>query len=183
MSTVVVDTNVILAAKGMSKQAWPECVILCQERLDLIIEGPEKVVIDDNWIILNEYNTYLEDNNSTTDNRAGGHFLEWFIRNYKNPEQCVQVHITPSSTGEKGFEELPDVFSDFDSDDQKFIAVAVVYENVHQQKATLLQSVDSQWYPLRSLFVENGLIVEFICEENIRHLHERREKRRHSKGR
>ncbi len=182
MNAVVVDTNVILAAKGMSEQAWPECVILCQERLDLIIEGPEKVVIDDNWIILNEYNTYLEDGNSTTQTRVVGGFLDWFIRNYKNPEQCVQVHIT-ASTGEKRFEELPDVFSSFDLDDQKFIVVAVVYEHVHQQKATLLQSVDSQWYPSRSLFVENGLIVEFICEENIRHLHERREKRRHSEGR
>ena len=179
MNAVVVDTNVILAAKGMSEQAWNECVTACQERLNEIIEGSEKVVIDDDWIILGEYIDYLEDDDSTTDPRNGRHFLEWFIRNYKNPEQCVQVHITPC-TGEKGFKELPDVFSSFDLDDQKFIAVAVVYENVHQQKATLLQSVDSQWYPSRSLFVENGLIVEFICEENIRHLHERREKRRHS---
>lgn len=182
MNAVVVDTNVILAAKGMSEQAWPECVILCQERLDLIIEGPEKVVIDDNWIILNEYNTYLENDNSTTDNRVGDHFLEWFIRNYENPEVCVQVPITPSEDG-TGFEELPDVFSPFDADDHKFIVVAVVYEDVYQQKSTILQSVDSQWYSSRNLFIENGLIVEFICEENIRHLHERREKRRHSEGR
>ena len=177
MNAVVIDTNVILVAKGRSKQAWPECVAKCQDRLDQIIEGPEKVVIDDNWIILDEYLDYHEDADSTTQTRAGEGFLDWFIRNHRNPEQCVQVHITPT-TSEKGFEELPDIFSSFDSDDQKFIAVAVVYENVHQQKVPLLQSVDSQWYPLRSIFVENGLIVEFICEENIRHLHERREKRR-----
>ena len=177
MNAVVVDTNVILAAKGMSEQAWPECVVACQERLDEIIEGPEKVVIDDKWIILREYIDYLEDDDSTTDTRNGGHFLEWFIRNYKNPEECVLVPITSSEDG-TSFEELPDAFSPFDSDDHKFIAVAVVYENIHRQKAILLQSVDSQWYGAQEVFVENGLIIEFICEENIRHLHERREKRR-----
>ena len=178
MNTVVIDTNVILTAKGMSEQAWDECVTACQERLDQIIEGPERVVIDDDWIILREYINYLEDDDSTADTRNGGYFLEWFIRNYENPEECVQVSITPSEDG-TGFEELPEAFSGFDSDDKKFIAVAVVYGQAYQQKATLLQSVDSQWYGSRNLFIENGLIVEFICEENIRHLHERREGRRH----
>ena len=42
MKAVVIDTNVILATKGMSEQALPECVIACQERLDEIIEGTEK---------------------------------------------------------------------------------------------------------------------------------------------
>ena len=180
MKAVVIDTNVILAAKGMSEQAWPECVIACQERLDEIIEGTEKVVIDDKWIILREYMNYLEDDEPATVERSGGYFLEWFIRNYENQEQCVQVHITPTAD-ETSFEELPDAFQDFDSDDKKFIAVAVVYENVHQQKATLLQSVDSQWYGSREIFVENGLIVEFICEDNIQHLHKRREERQRSK--
>ena len=180
MNAVIVDTNVILTARGMSEQAWPECVAACQERLDKIIEGPERVVIDDDWIILREYINYLEDEDSPTDTRNGGHFLEWFIRNYENSEECVQVHITPSED-ETGFEELPDAFSTFDSDDKKFIAVAVVYEDVYQQKASLLQSVDSQWYGLQQVFIENGLIVEFICEENIRDLHERREQRRHPK--
>ena len=180
MNAVVIDTNVILTAKGMSEQAWDECVTACQERLDEIIEGSERVIIDDNWIILNEYNNYLEEDDSTTDARTGGLFLEWFIRNYMNPEQCVQVSITLSEDG-TSFEELPDAFSDFDSDDKKFITVAVVYEQAYQQQATLLQSVDSQWYGSRNLFIENGLIVEFICEENIRHLYERREERRPSR--
>ncbi|MXV84248.1 hypothetical protein F4X88_00585 [Candidatus Poribacteria bacterium] len=180
MNAVVIDTNVILTAKGMSEQAWNECVTACQERLDEIIEGPERVVIDDDWIILREYINYLEDDDSTTDPRNGGSFLEWFIRNYENPEECVQVSLTPFEHG-TGFEELPGTFRGFDSDDKKFIAVAVVYEQVYQQQATLLQSVDSQWYGSRNLFIENGLIVEFICEENIRDLHERREKRRQSR--
>ncbi len=177
MDAVVIDTNVILVAKGMSEQAWDECVTACQERLDKIIDGTEKVVIDDKRIILEEYLDYLDDDYSTTNARNGGYFLEWFIRNYKNPEQCVQVNITPTADA-IGFEELPNAFIEFDSDDKKFIAVAVVYENEHHQKATILQSVDSQWYGLREVFIENGLVVEFLCEENIRYLYERREQRR-----
>ena len=42
MNAIVIDTNVILVAKRMSEQAWPECVVACQERLDQIIDGPEK---------------------------------------------------------------------------------------------------------------------------------------------
>lgn len=177
MNAVVIDTNVILTAKGMSEQAWDECITACQERLDEIIEGPERVVIDDDWIILREYINYLEDDDLTADPRSGGYFLEWFIRNYENPEECVQVSITPSEDG-TGFEELPNDFSGFDSDDKKFIAVAVVYEQAYQQQATLLQSVDSQWYGSQNLFIQNSLIVEFICEKNIRDLYERREERR-----
>lgn len=175
MNAVVIDTNVILVAKGMSEQAWPECVAKCQDRLDQIIEGPEKVVIDDNWIILDEYLDYHEDADSTTQTRVGGGFLDWFIRNHKNPEQCVQVTITPTQDG-RGFEEFPDdpVLRNFDPDDRKFIAVAVVYENIHQQKALLLQALDSQWYGFREVFIRSGLEIEFICEENIRHLYERR---------
>ena len=42
MNAVVIDTNVILAAKGRSEQAWCECIKACQERLDEIIEGAGK---------------------------------------------------------------------------------------------------------------------------------------------
>jgi hypothetical protein len=176
MNAVVIDTNVILVAKGISPQAWDSCVTACQDRLDQIIDGPEKIVIDEKRAILSEYIDYLEDDDSTTDERINEHFLEWFIRNYENPEQCLQVPITPTQDG-SGFEELQSAFSDFDSDDKKFIAVAVVYEDLYQQKAVLLQSVDSQWYGEREVFTENGLIVEFICEENIRYLYERRAER------
>ena len=176
MDAVVIDTNVILVAKGISPQAWDSCVTACQERLNQIIDGQKKIVIDDDRAILSEYIDYLEDDDSTTESRINGHFLEWFIRNYTNPEECVQVSITPIQDG-RGFDEFPEdpTLSDFDSDDRKFIAVAVAYENIYQQKAPILQAVDSQWYGFRGAFTHNGLIIEFVCEENIRYLYERRE--------
>lgn len=177
MEAVVVDTNVILVAKGMAAQASPACVLTCIERLERIVEGPERVVIDDNWEILGEYLDYEDD--STTAARTGSGFLEWLMRNHANPEQCVKVHITPSVDG-TGFEEFPTdpALSRFDPGDKKFIAVAVVYENVHRQKVPILQAVDSNWYGFREAFARNGLIIDFICEANIRLLYERRSERR-----
>ena len=177
MDAVVVDTNVILVAKGMADQASPTCIQTCIERLDRIVEGPERVVIDDNREILGEYLNY--EDGSTTAARAGWGFLEWFMRNHENPEQCLKVHITPSVDG-VGFEEFPTApeLSEFDPADKKFIAVAVVYENVHRQKVPILQAVDSNWYGLREAFARNGLTIDFICEENIRLLYERCSERR-----
>lgn len=178
MDAVVVDTNVILVAKDMAAQASPACVQTCIERLARIVEGPERVVIDDNWEILGEYSDYEEDG-STTAARTGWGFLEWLMRNHENQEQCVKVHITPSVDG-TGFEEFPTdpALSGFDPADKKFIAVAVVYENEHRQKVPILQAVDSNWYGLREAFARNGLTIDFICEANIRLLYERRSERR-----
>lgn len=177
MDAVVVDTNVILVAKGMADQASQACVLTCTERLDRIVEGSERVVIDDNWEILGEYSDYEAD--STTAARTGWGFLEWLMRNYENPEQCVKVHITPSVDG-TGFEEFPTdlALSGFDPGDKKFVAVAVVYENEHHQKVPILQAVDSNWYGFREAFAQNGLTIDFICEANIRRLYERRSERR-----
>ena len=178
MDAVVVDTNVILVAKGMAAQASQACVQTCIERLNRIVEGSERVVIDDNWEILGEYSDYEEDG-STTAARTGWGFLEWLMRNHANQEQCVKVHITPSVDG-TGFEEFPTDpgLSGFDPADKKFIAVAVVYENEHRQKVPILQAVDSNWYGLREAFARNGLTIDFICEANIRLLYERRSERR-----
>ncbi len=177
MDAVVVDTNVILVAKGMACQASQACVQTCIERLDRIVKGPERVVIDDNWEILGEYSDYEAD--STTAARTGWGFLEWLMRNHENPKQCVKVHITPSVDG-TGFEEFPTdpALSEFDPGDKKFIAVAVVYENEHRQKVPILQAVDSNWYGFREAFARNGLIIDFICAENIRLLYQRRGERR-----
>lgn len=177
MDAVVVDTNVILVAKGMAAQASQACVQICIERLDRIVEGSERVVIDDNWEILGEYSDYEAD--STTAARTGWGFLEWLMRNHANPEQCVKVHITPSVDG-TGFEEFPTdpALSGFDPGDKKFIAVAVVYENEHRHKVPILQAVDSNWYGFRDAFAQNGLIIDFICEADIRLLYERRKERR-----
>ena len=53
--TAVVDTNVAVVANGRSEQASPDCVINCNERLDQIMSGEVKLVLDDMWQIIGEY--------------------------------------------------------------------------------------------------------------------------------
>ena len=134
------------------------------------------MVVDDERRILEEYERNA---NPNTKKGIGDIFVKTLLQNLGNPNICITVHITPSDENETDFEEFPNVnaLSDFDPDDRKFIAVAVVYENVYQQKAVLLQAVDSQWYELCETLVKNGLEVEFICEAYIRDLYERRAER------
>ena len=43
---VVVDTNVVVVTNGKSEQASATCVITCIERLQQIIDGDVKLVVD-----------------------------------------------------------------------------------------------------------------------------------------
>ncbi|MDE0009954.1 MAG: hypothetical protein OXU36_02340 [Candidatus Poribacteria bacterium] len=173
MDAVIVDTNVIVIANDTDDDDRRDCRDLCQDRLQQIWDQRETVILDNGWRILGEY----EDNTNPNSRKGiGDLFVKRLLQNLGNPNICTMMPITPSVRNGADFEEFPsdDALSGFDPDDRKFIAVAVAYENVHQQKAILLQAVDSQWYGFREALVENGLEIEFVCETYIRDLYERR---------
>ena len=163
---VVADTNVAVVANALSEQASEDCVETCAERLEEIMRDEVKLVLDDDWQILGEYTQNLH----STGTDVGDRFLLWVLRNWRNPQRCDLVHITPVDGSENEFEEFPDdpALVGFDPDDRKFIAVAIA----HPEKPSILQAVDSQWWDFRDAFRRNGIIVEFICEEDIQQLHE-----------
>ena len=174
MNAVIVDTNVIVIANDTDNKR-ADCRDRCQDRLEQISDQREKVIIDDSWRILGEY----EDNANPNARKKGigDVFVKTLLQNLKNPEICTMVSITSLTGNGTDFEEFPDdpALSNFDPDDRKFLAVALVYESVYQQNATLLQASDSQWYGFQEELVRNGLEVEFICEEYIRDLYEKRQ--------
>ncbi len=160
---VVVDTNVVVVANGRSEQASSDCVETCGERLEEIMHGEVKLVLDNRWIILREYMQNLRSNGAD----VGDRFLGWLLVN--KDERCDLVPITPIDGSENEFEEFPDdpALDSFDPDDRKFIAVACA----HPEKPPILQAVDSQWLDFRNAFRRNGVTVEFICEGDIQRLH------------
>ena len=162
---VVVDTNVAKVANGESPQASPNCVNICTNRLERIMNGEMKLVLDADWIILDEYSRNLR---SSGKPGTGDRFLAWCLRNWTTPEQCDLVSITPSEGSETNFEEFPKdpELENFDPDDQKFVAVALV----HPEKPLILQAVDSQWLDFRDVLLQHGVRVEFICEDDIQRL-------------
>ncbi len=159
---VVVDTNVIVVANGRSEQASSDCVETCGEKLEKIMSGEVKLVLDNRWIILREYMQNLRSNGAD----VGDRFLGWILVNKDN--HCDLVPITPVKGLENEFEEFPDdpALADFDPDDRKFIAVACA----HPEKPPILQAVDSQWWDFRDVLREKGVTVEFICEDDIQRL-------------
>ena len=160
---VVVDTNVVVVANGRSEQASSDCVETCGERLEEIMRGEVKLVLDNRWIILREYMQNLQSNGAD----VGDRFLGWILVN--KDTQCDLISIAPVDGSENEFEEFPDdpALEGFDPDDRKFIAVACA----HPEKPPILQAVDSQWWDFRDAFRRNGVTVEFICKDDIQRLH------------
>ena len=157
----IVDTNVAVVANGKSAQASEECVATCTHRLQGIINGDTKLVLDNKWAILREYRQNLHSNGTD----AGDRFLAWCLRNWANQEQCDLVSITPIEGSETEYKEFPDdsALQKFDPDDRKFIAVALA----HPEKPPILEAMDKQWWQLRDALRRNGVTVEFICEADI----------------
>ena len=162
---VIVDTNVAVVANGQSPQASSSCIDTCINRLEGIVRGEEKLVLDNGWIILGEY---LRNLRSTGEPGAGDSFLRWILMN--KDDRCDLIHITPVAGSENEFEEFPDdpALAGFDPDDRKFIAVACA----HPERPPILQAVDSQWWDFHDTLRRNGVTVEFICETDIQRLRE-----------
>lgn len=158
--TVIVDTNVPKVANGReeSPQASPDCVNICRSRIEGIIRGEEKLVLDDEWIILSEYTNNLR---SSGEPGAGDRFLKWALAN--KDTQCDLVQITSVDGLENEFAEFPDdsELAGFDPDDRKFIAVACA----HEDKPPILQAVDRGWSEFHDALQRNGVTVEFLCED------------------
>lgn len=158
--SVVVDTNVAVVANGRSQQASAACVLTCTEKLQQIMTGELRLVLDDDWRILNEYMRNLRSNGVD----IGDRFLGWILTN--RDRYCDFVSITPIDSSENDFREFPTdpALNDFDPADRKFIAVALA----HSEKPPILQAVDSKWWNFREALRQNGVTVEFICENDIR---------------
>jgi hypothetical protein len=158
----VVDTNVAVVANGNSAQASPKCVWTCTVRLRELTEKG-RLVIDDKWLILKEYMANLRSSGQPGDGDA---FLKWVLTNYRNPERCELVTITPRSVELADFEEFPCTpgLVGFHSDDRKFVAVAMA----HPQHPPILQAVDAEWWEMRDQLAEAGIAVDFLCPTDIR---------------
>ena len=160
---VIVDTNVPLVANGSADQASEDCMEVCIDQLMKITEGSVKLVLDDQRRIIEEYRNKLNPGGFPG---VGDAFLKWVEINWANPQQCDLVSITPIDDLETDFQEFPAALAlqGFDLDDRKFIAVALA----HLEKPPILQAVDSEWWNHRDTLRQNGVKIDFICENDIR---------------
>ena len=162
MMTVIVDTNVALVASSKMEETSRDCELACIDRIEQITMGDVKLALDDQRRIIDEYRRKL---NPDGQPGVGDAFLKWVEINWANPNRCVRVPITPIENSETEFIEFPDApeLQKFDTDDRKFIAVAVA----HGENLPILQAMDRQWWALRDALCRNCVTVEFICEADI----------------
>lgn len=154
MSTVVIDTNVLLVANNKHDDVSPKCVMECVQTLLNIQSAPgDRIAVDSGWRILKEYHNKTRPNQPKG---VGDVFLKWLLQ---NPARTAQVSIT--ETGPDEFAEFPDadLQTIFDPPDRKFVAVA----NAHPDKPPILQAADCKWLDWWPALKTAGLEVRFLC--------------------
>ena len=159
MVSVVMDTNVALAANGEAEQADPRCVTRCLDELVAIKNG-RQLLVDDAGLILQEY---LKQRPHGFPKGPGDAFLVWVYDNQANPAHVRTVPVTPLGDDPRGFVEFPDDVDlmRFDEDDRKFVAVALASGDA----PPILNATDTDWWIHRNALVRNGIRVEFLCPQ------------------
>lgn len=156
---VVVDTNVILVANGSHQEASPECVIECIDRLQQLVKTG-KVVIDDAYRILNEYQKKTSPFKGP---RVGDTFVKWVLNNQANTKHVEQV--TLSEAQPELFDEFPDpgLQPAVDASDRKFLATA----GAHAMRPSVWQATDTKWLDWWQALKAAGITIEFLCPDDV----------------
>jgi len=163
----VVDTNVLIVANRRHNETRA-CANQCTQAL-LRIRHSGAIVIDDAHRILEEYRIYCSFSGQPG---MGDAFFRWVYNNIARIDLVNRVAITPMVSPPQFFEQFPehDALKTFDPSDQKFVAVA----NAHADKPPILQATDSKWWMWKDALRECGIVVEFLCQDEIQQTYERK---------
>ena len=159
MTHVVVDTNVVVVANGSHADVSPECVIECVDRLQHLMKHG-KVVIDDAYRILNEYQ---KQSSPMKNRRPGDVFVRWLLKNNANTRHVEKVALTEPTRDV--FNEFPDATLQavVDASDRKFLATAAA----HAKRPVVWQATDSEWLDWWQPLKAAGVTVEFLCRDDV----------------
>lgn len=152
--TVVVDTNVAVAANGRGTHADQRCRLACVRRLVELVKQ-DVVAIDDTGLVLTEYGNHLHHSGMPG---VGDLFFKHVFNNQHQDRHVRRVVVTRSEGDDRGFEELPR--NTLDPSDRKFLAVAVV------ARAVVLNATDSDWGDQAMLLDALSVEVSQICPQH-----------------
>lgn len=158
--TVVVDTNVLLVAEGLSDYSRT-CAADCGTLLRLI-RRDQIVVLDNGREILAEYGKKLAELKGQRG--LGYEFWKWLVNAKMSHASCETVTLTAHA--ERGYQEFPehDGLQNFDHADRKFVAVAAA----HSKRPEIVQAGDSKWWGWRVSLGECGIQLTFPCEAELK---------------
>lgn len=170
MSTVVIDTNVLLVADGQAGHMSAACRTECVNRLERV-KITEQVVLDRQRLILTEYGNRL--NPSKRPPSPGSAFLKWLLINQCNPQFSSTIDLTPLDADKKRFAEFPPdeaLEAAFDPSDRKFVSVAYA----HPDRPPILESADSKWLGWEAALQAHGIRIEVLCRCELETIHHRK---------
>lgn len=166
MSTVVIDTNVLLVANRRHGGVSAPCIVACIERL-LSIRTTETVVLDDGRRIISEYARNFQ---STQQPGVGEAFMKWLAQNQANLARVHQVRLDETAANE--FAQFPDaqLQTEFDPPDRKFVATSAA----HADRPPIVQAADSKWVAWWARLEQHGISVQFPCPHDIKRFYVRK---------
>ena len=170
MSTVVIDTNVLLVADGQAGQMSATCKAECVNRLEQI-KTTDQVVLDRQRLILTEYSNKL--NLSKRPPSAGTAFLKWLMVNQCHPQHSSTIDLTPLDKLQTHFAEFPPdhaLEDAFDPSDRKFVSAAYA----HPDKPPILESADSKWLGWEAALQVHGIRLEVLCRCELEEIRRRK---------
>ena len=158
MSIFVIDTNVILLA-GTRTDRVPKDQVECYEKcilfLNDIVERGDKVLIDDEGMVIREYRQAYSVNDYPN---MAAMFFEYSMGNY------VSCHLERIEDDTYSDYPRDRVLLDFDPPDRKFIALAYVYDH----GVPIVEGTDSKWGSIKDNLSKHGIEIIFIDENYIR---------------
>ncbi len=163
MSAIVIDTNVLLVASGLTEQMSPKCLNVCCERLEKA-RRDEQVVVDNQFFILSEYQHKLDTRRRPP--RPGDAFLLHILQNMANPARVSPIDLTPTNREQTTFREFPpdaDLESTFDPSDRKFAAASYA----HSERPPIVQAADSKWLGWQPALKHHGIKLEILCRDEL----------------
>jgi len=155
--SVIVDTNVAIAANGDADHVDENCVSTCLQELSATRRG-RLLLLDDAGLILEEY---LKQKPHGFPQGPGDAFLIWVNDNQANPMHVRNVRVTPLHGDPRAFDEFPDDLdlATFDRQDRKFVAVALASGGT----PTILNATDTDWWIHRIALQRVGVHIKFLC--------------------
>lgn len=160
MSTVVIDTNVLLVANRRHDGVSGPCIAACVERL-LNVRAAETVVLDDGRRIISEYASNFQ---PARQPGVGDEFMKWLAQNQANGDRVHLVRIDEVAVNE--FAQFPDaqLQAEFDPPDRKFVATSAA----HGDRPPIVQAADSKWVVWWARLALHGISVQFPCPHDIK---------------
>lgn len=170
VTTLIVDTNVILVANRQHADVSEACILSCAKRLQEIMTTG-RIAIDDGYRILGECRHKTR---PRVGKRPGDAFVKWLLRNNANPSKCDQIPLADHP--DRGFESFPDDprLASFDPPDRMFVGVAAS----HAQRPPIAQAADSKWLGWAPALAEQGITVDFLCPQEIQSFDDKKKGRK-----